>query len=162
MNRAMAFRSKLLAQNVAFDTVITADYGDKTHSFEVSCTLDTDGTLGFTVMAPETIAGITGTISANGGKLTFDGQALAFPMLAEGQVTPVSGPWVLMHTLRSGYLTSCGKEGDGLRLAIDDSYRDDALHLDIWLNGSDLPVRGEILWQGRRVVSMDVKNFRFV
>lgn len=162
MDRAMSFRSALLSKAVAFDTEITADYGDKTYAFGVSCEADVKGTLNFTVTAPETIAGITGTISSTGGKLTFDQQALAFPMLADGQVTPVSGPWILMNTLRSGYLTSCGKEGDGLRLSIDDSYRDDALHLDIWLDANDCPIRGEILWQGRRIVSMEVKNFRFV
>ena len=162
MQRAMTLRSVLLSKTVAFDTVITADYGDKTYTFGTSCQADTQGTLTFTVTAPETIAGITGTISKNGGKLTFDGQALAFPMLADGQVTPVSGPWILMNTLRSGYLTSCANEGEGLRLSIDDSYQDDALHLDIWLDADDNPVRGEILWQGRRIVSMEVKNFQFV
>ncbi len=162
MQRAMEFRSVLLSKSVAFDVVITADYGDKTYSFGASCQADSQGTLTFTVTAPETIAGITGTISKTGGKLTFDDKALAFPMLADGQVTPVSGPWILMNTLRSGYLTSCCKEGDGLRLSIDDSYQDDALHLDIWLNADNNPVRGEILWQGRRIVSMDVKNFHFL
>lgn len=158
----MSLRSVLLSKSVEFDTVITADYGDKTYTFEASCTADPQGGLTFTVTQPQTIAGITGSISKNGGKLTFGDQALAFPMLADGQVTPVSAPWILMNTLRSGYLTSCGKEGDGLRLAIDDSYEDDALHLDIWLDGNDLPIRGEILWQGRRILSMEVKNFRFV
>lgn len=38
-----------------------------------------------------------------------------------------------MKTLRSGYITSAGMDGGRLRLTIDDSYEDDALHLDIWL-----------------------------
>lgn len=162
MDRAMALRAKLLAQSAAFDAVITADYGDKTYSFGASCSVDTQGALTFTVAEPQTIAGITGSISATGGKLTFNDQALAFELLADGQVTPVSGPWILMNTLRSGYLTSCGLEDSRIRLAIDDSYEDDALHLDIWLDENDLPARGEILWQGRRILSIEVKNFKFV
>lgn len=162
MNRAMALRTKLLAQSTEFDAVITADYGDKTYTFAVICAVDTQGTLNFTVMEPESIAGITGTVSAKGGKLTFDDRALAFELLADGQVTPVSGPWILMNTLRSGYLTSSGMEGEKIRIAIDDSYRDDALHLDIWLDENDLPERGEILWQGRRILSIEVKNFKFL
>lgn len=162
MDRAMAMRVKLLAQSVAFDAAITADYGNMTYTFSASCTSDTQGTLTFSVTEPQTIAGITGTVSAAGGKLTFDDQALAFEMLADGQVTPVTGPWILMNTLRSGYLTSCGAEGEGIRLAIDDSYEDDALHLDIWLDENDLPVRGEILWQGRRILSIEVSNFKFL
>ncbi len=157
----MAFRTKLLAGSATFDAAITADYGDKTYTFSADCVVDAQGELTFSVTEPQSIAGITGTVSAKGGKLTFDGHALAFELLADGQVTPVTGPWILMNTLRSGYLTSCGAEGEKLRLAIDDSYKDDALHLDIWLDGNDLPERGEILWQGRRILSIAVSNFKF-
>ena len=162
MDRAMALRSKMLTQGVRFDADITADYGEKFYAFSVQCEADAQGNLSFTIAAPETIAGITGTVSAAGGKLTFDGKALSFPLLADDQITPVSGPWVLIKTLRSGYLTSCGTEGGMIRVAIDDSYADDALHLDIWLDEKDLPVRGEILWQGRRILTLVVKNFCFV
>lgn len=162
MDRALALRSKLQAQNTQFDAVITADYGDKTYTFSAQCQVDSGGDLTFTVSAPQTISGITGTMTASGGKLTFDGKALSFPLLADGQITPVSAPWVLMKTLRSGYLTSCGREGELIRVAIDDSYADDALHLDVWLDQNDLPMRGEILWKGRRILSIEVKNFCFV
>jgi hypothetical protein len=93
--------------------------------------------------------------------MLFD-KVIAFDLLADGQLSPVSAPWVFMKALRSGYLTSCGKEGEYLRLAVDDSYADDALHLDIWLGEGDLPVRAEILWQGSRVLSMEVGNFTFL
>ena len=162
LERAMALRAKMLAQKVQFDAEITADYGDKTYTFAANCETGSDGSLSFTVTAPQTIAGICGSISADSGKLIFDGKALSFPLLADGQITPVAAPWVLVKTLRNGYLTSCGIDGAYTRIAIDDSYADDALHLDIWLNGDDVPVRGEILWQGRRILSMEVKNFSFV
>ena len=45
------------------------------------------------------------------------------------------------------------------RLTMDDSYAEDALRMEIWLNGDDLPVRGEIYYGGRRILSLDVKNF---
>lgn len=162
MDRAMALRSALLAKGAEFDATVTADYGDKTYSFGMHCLLDEQGKLTFSVTAPETIAGITGTVSASGGRLTFDGNALAFSLLADGQVSPVSGPWLLMKTLRSGYLTSCGMENGCLRVAIDDSYEDDALHLDIWLDERDCPKRGEILWQGRRILTVEIENFAFL
>ncbi len=162
MDRAMAMRSKLLNRAVQFDTRITADYGDKTYTFSARCTADTGGNVTFSVTQPQTISGISGSVSAAGGKLTFDGKALSFPLLADDQITPVSAPFVLIKTLRSGYLTSCSAEGELLRLAIDDSYADDALHLDIWLDASDAPVRGDVLWKGRRILSMEVSNFCFV
>lgn len=162
MDRAMALRSALLAKGAEFDAAVTADYGDKTYSFGMHCRMEAQGKVIFSVTAPETIAGITGTVSASGGKLTFDGNALAFTLLADGQVSPVSGPWLLMKTLRSGYLTSCGVEDGCLRIAIDDSYEDDALHLDVWLDESDCPKRGEILWKGRRILTVEIENFVFL
>ena len=111
---------------------------------------------------PESIAGISGTVSKGSGKLTFDDQVLAFDILADNLISPVSGPWVLMETLRSGYLTSCSRDGDFLRVAIDDSYAENALHLEVWLDSNDIPQQCEIYWQGRRLLSMVVKNFTFL
>ncbi len=163
MQRAMSLRERLLKSNgCAFDAVITADYGEKIYTFSMHCRTDSNGELTFTVTDPQTINGITGTIGQEGGNLTFDNQVLAFEMLADGQITPVSAPWLLIHTLRGGYLASCGEDSEGLRIRIDDSYAEDALHLDIWLSSDDLPIRGEILWQGRRVVSVEVRNFSYV
>ncbi len=162
MDRAMALRSKILSSAVEFEMQITADFGKQTYTFTVECACDKQGNLKFSVKSPETIAGISGSLASSGGALTFDGQALSFPLLADGQVTPVSAPWILMRTLRSGYLTSCAGEGDALRISIDDSYENDALHLEIWLDEKDLPRQAEVYWQGRRVLSMTVTNFRFV
>ena len=43
---------------------------------------------------------------------------------------------------------------------MDDSYDDDALHLDIWLNSENVPVKAEILFRERKILSLDVQNFR--
>lgn len=162
MDRALNLRVKLQNTAFAFQTVITADYGDKTYSFSMDCTADKEGNVSFVVVEPSSLAGITGMIGQGSGKLTFDDQVLAFDILADELISPVSGPWVLVKTLRSGYLTSCGVEGELLRLAIDDSYEEAALHLDIWLDGADIPQRCEVLWQGRRLLSMEVKDFRYL
>ena len=159
LDRAMGLRAKMLAQAVAFDTKITADYGDLTYTFSMHCQADTQGNMTFQVTEPETIAGITGTVSKEGGKLTFDGQALAFDLMADGQISPVSAPWVLIQTLRGGYLTSCNMENDRLRVSIDDRYEDDALHLEVWLQSDDQPVCAEVYWQGRRLLTLEISNF---
>ncbi len=159
INRGMALRTKLLqAQSCAFDADITADYGDKLYTFSMYCQADAQGDVSFTVTAPETIAGITGIISEEGGRLTFDDVALQFDTMADDLVTPVIGPWILIKTLRSGYLTSACMEDELLRLTIDDSYEEDALQLDIWLDGQDMPQRAEILHAGQRIVTLNVKN----
>lgn len=162
MDRAMALRGKIQQKEVTFDAAITADYGDKVHTFAMECHGDTQGNLKFTVTQPESITGISGTVAKGSGKLTFDDKILAFDILADDLISPVSGPWVLLETLRSGYLTSCSQEGELLRVAIDDSYEENALHLEVWLDNEDNPQRCEIYWQGRRLLSMDVKNFTFL
>ena len=162
MERALNLRGKLQQSEVVFDVEIVADYGDKVYTFSTHCEADAAGNMTFTVTNPETIAGISGTLSKGNGKLTFDDKLLAFDVMADNLISPVSGPWVLLETLRSGYLTSCGQDTDGLRLSIDDSYAEKALHLDIWLDGQDVPKYCDVFWNGRRLLSMTVSSFTFL
>ncbi len=160
LDRAMALRQQLCAcEAVSFEAEVTADYADKLYTFGLSCTADGSGDMRFEVTSPESIAGITGTVSEAGGALTFDDRVLAFELLADGQLTPVSAPWLLLRALRSGYLHGCAAAQEGLHLTVNDSYQQDALQLEIWLDDDDLPTQAEILWQGRRIVSLFVKNF---
>lgn len=159
LERAMNLRAKLLASSVSFDAEITADYGEELHTFSLYCEGDKEGNLGFQVTAPETIADITGRIEAGEGKLTYRDTVLAFPLLAEDQLSPVSAPWIFYTTLRGGYLTAAGMEGDLLRVTIDDSYEEDALKVDIWLDSQDNPIRAEILYDGRRILTLSIENF---
>ena len=161
IERGMALRSRLLqAESCSFDAAITADYGDHVYQFEIYCEGNSSGDLTFTVKSPESISGITGRMDAEGGKLTFDSTVLHFDPVADDQLSPVAAPWVFLNTLRSGYLTSAGMEEEFLRLTIDDTYEDDALQLDIWLGKEDIPIRCEILHDGRRILSLDVANFQ--
>lgn len=159
LERGLALRTNLLkASGFSFDAEITADYGDKLHQFSMNCQSDREGNVTFQVTAPETITGITGSITEEGGTLTFDDTALHFDLLTDEQLSPVSAPWILVKTLRSGYLRTVGREEEELRLTIDDSYDDDALMVDVWLDGKDLPKRAEIVYDGRRILTLLVKN----
>lgn len=160
IDRVMALRNRLLQNGCSFRSQITADYGDKLYTFTLECAGDAKGNLTFEVAEPDTIAGISGNITGEEGFLTFDAVALQFDLLADGQVTPVSAPWLVLKTLRSGYLTSAGMDGALLRVTIDDSYAEDALQLDIWLNGEDLPVQADILYDGSRILSLEMENFQ--
>ena len=138
---------------------MTADYGDKLYTFGMFCEGDSKGNLGFRVTQPDTIAGIEGSMSGKAGKLTFADTALAFPLLADEQVSPVSAPYLLLKTLLGGYVRSAGEDADLVRVTVDDSYEEGALQLDIWLNTENLPVRAEILYEGRRILTMNIKDF---
>lgn len=159
IEKGMELRTKLLqASSVEFDVDITADYVEMIHTFSMTCKGDSKGDVTFVVSAPESISGITGKLSGEGGLLTFDDVALHIELLADDQLTPISAPWIMLKTLRSGYLTSAGMEEDLLRLTINDDYEDDALQLDIWLDQQNLPNQAEILYDGYRILSLHVKN----
>lgn len=161
--RAMYLRDNMLKSNgCTFCASVTADYGDRLYTFSLACKLDSNNVFTFKVIEPETIAGITGVVSEEKGKLVFDEQALLFDTIAQGEITPVSAPWAFIEALRGGYISGCGNYDNGLYIQIDDSYAEDALHMDVWTNEHDIPIRAEILWQGRRVLSMDVENFVFL
>lgn len=116
----------------------------------------------FSVLEPETIAGITGEVGSGGGELTFQDTALYFEPMTDDQISPIAAPWILMKTLRGGNLTSACVEDGLVRLSMDDSFQDDALHVDIWMDAENLPLRGEIVYDGRRILSMEIANFRIV
>ena len=163
IERGMTLRTRLLqASSCSFRAEITADYGDLLYTFEMDCEGDADGEINFTVTKPETIAGISGKITEENGALTFDRQALFFSLLTDDQLSPVSAPWIVLKTLRGGYLTSACVEDGQLRLTVDDSYEEDALQLDIWLDEQDLPKRVEILYDGRQILSVNVMDFRIM
>lgn len=160
LEQGMALRSKVLqAEKCTFSAKITGDYGDKVCVFAMDCVAEETGDVTFTVTAPETISGITGTLTGNGGSLTFEDTALHFGLLAEGLASPISAPWVLMQALRSGPIIAAGTEDDRLRLTLTDSYRDTALQLDVWCNGDALPVAVEIAQDDRTILSLVVDNF---
>lgn len=160
---ALAMRQRLLTANgCSFTAAVTADYGDKIYSFTMQCEADKTGNMTFTVTGPEAISGISGKVTDAGGQLTFDDKALAFAPIADGQVTPVTAPWLFLKTLRSGYITACGRDGEQIYMQIDDSYAEQALHLDIWTDKSFQPVRGEVLWMGKRILTISVEDFKIL
>lgn len=163
LNRALKLRESMLqAEKCTFSATITADYGEKVYDFKLDCSVDSQGNVNFVVTEPQTISGISGCLTEDKGELTFDDQVLLFETLADGQISPVSAPWLLIHTLRSGYIRGCENSSDGIHVQIDDSYKEDALLVDVWTDKFDMPIRGEIYWQGKRVVTIDVENFTIV
>lgn len=163
MEVGLQLRSKLLqASGCSFQARVTADYGEKMHSFTLDCNANSQGEIAFTVIEPDTISGITGTLSGEGGSLTFDDTALYFELLAEDQLSPISAPWILLKTLQSGCITSSCREDERVRLSIDDSYDEDALRLDIWLDSNNQPQQADIIYDGRRILSVSVDHFEIL
>ena len=163
MNRMLHLRKTLLSMECCnFETQICADFGEMTYTFLTECTAERNGTVHFVVKEPKSIQDISGTISSNGGKTTYLDTALAFPLLADGEVSPAAAPYLLIRSLMGGYLSGTVQEDKFLHATIHDSYEEEALTLEIWLNEEDVPCKAEIVWQGRRVLSLDVLSFHIM
>ena len=163
MDRAMQIRTKMnQAAGCSFETIITADYGDKTYQFILGCVSDQAGDISFEVLSPGNIAGITGKIDREGGKLIFDDVVLAIPLLVDEMISPVGAPWILLQALNGGYIRSHCVEEELLRITVDDSYQEDALMLDVWFDETDAPVRADIYEASRRILTLEIKKFQLL
>lgn len=158
MEEALALRSRCLAAGVSFHAEVSADYIDRLEVFGLSCRQGTDTVMSFTVTEPEDISGISGTVTGTEGTVRFDDTVLAFPLMADGRLSPLSAPWVMVKAIREGAIVSLVREGELLHLTIDDSYADDALTVDLWIEDGEVD-QAEIAWNGRRQVTMDVDDF---
>lgn len=159
MEAALELRSRCLAsQGISFRAHIRADYITQIEEFALDCTLDGGDTMSFRVVEPENIADIRGTVTGAEGTVGFDDTVLAFPLMAQGRLSPLSGPWVVLKAIRSGNILAAGREGELLRLTIDDSYQDNALTVDLWLEEGQ-PCQAEIAWEGLRCLSMTFDDF---
>ena len=161
LDGGMQLRSRLLqASTCSFTAEITAEDFERIYSFTVECTADKTGNVFFTVLEPDSISGISGKLTGQEGQIIFDkDMILQFPLLAEEQISPVSAPWIVLNALRSGFLASACAEDEEVRLSIDDTYNDNDLRLDVWLDQENTPAHVDILQDGRSILTMNVTKF---
>lgn len=163
LNQVMKMRETLNhSKGCQFTVDITADYGNTVYGFSMDCKWENTGILTFTVTNPDSISGISGTISQDSSNLTFDGKALAFQPIADGYITPVTAPWLFVKTLAGGYIASVSKDDSLLHILAQDSYANESMEMDIWLSDKNIPVGAEMVWKGKRILTLNVKNFTYL
>lgn len=155
----MQLRENILCGNYSFCVNISADYGEQLYTFGMKCKSADHGALVFEIMSPESISGITGTMDDNTSNITFDGHILAFEPLTDKQIAPISAPWILINSLKSGYIQGYSGKAQP-QVILDDSYEDESLQLQVWLNDENKPVYAEIYWDERRVITMEITEFQ--
>ncbi len=161
-NDMLKLREVISGKEYAFLAIIHADFGDNTYDFKLDCQFDTAGSMTFSIVSPDTISGITGKIHSSGGELTFDDKAVAFHLLADGNISPVCAPWLAMRGVRSGFISSWGSEQDGKVFTIDDTFEDLNVSFRV-LVARDLQIKSvEIYWEDRCILSIAVENFRYL
>ena len=157
----MRLRELMLnSSRCSFVADVVADYGEYTYHFKLDCICDATGNLAFSVLEPDTITGLKGTVGIGGGNLVFEDQVLAFPPLTENELSPISAPMLMMQALRSGYIRAAGINGEVLHVIIDDSYEGEALQANIYFDKERKPVSCELIWNGSRILSLSVENFQ--
>ena len=160
MDQALDFRNKILnSGSCSFTAEVQATIDEDIYVFQMECIAEHTGILKFTVTEPETIAGVGGEISTSGASLNFDDVVLSVPMVADGRLNPLSSPWVLINSLRSGYLSGIGGYENGFLLSIDDSYKEDALRLNVYTTNDFTPQRTEIYHNGICIIAMQIDDF---
>ncbi len=158
----LQLRQRLSVESCGFVSHIWADFGDSCFDFSLNCRFDTQGNMTFEVLQPERISGITGKIASGEGNLTFDDKVLGFSLLADGELSPVSGPWILMKALRSGYLSAWREEGQGILVSIDDNYGSADMELKVLFSKDMTPISAEILFDGRCIMTLRVENYCYL
>ena len=161
VDNAMGLRSRLSnAQSCSFNARVTADYGDCVYTFRIQCEHQNDGGMQWEILEPDSIQGIAGMVTEKDGKFVFDdGNAVIFPLLADGYITPAAVPWILTRTILGGYIQKAGPDNEYIRTQIDDSFKGRQFTLDLWTDSSGDPVRGDILWEGQRIMSIEITDF---
>ena len=160
LNNVISLRNRVNnSQDCSFVSDVTLDYGDTFYSFCVGCHIDAENNMSFVINEPASIAGICGQISGGTGKLSFDEHLLAFEMLADGNITPIAAPWFFICALKSGYINACGSYDSGYLVRIDDSFNGTDYSLEIVFTEDNAPSIVDILWNGKRIVSMKIRDF---
>ena len=160
---AMDLRNSLLkSKGCSFRALIYADYSDAIYEFTLDCEMDSSGSLRFSVASPDSISGICGIMDQTRSAIVFDDTVLAFPPLADGLITPVAAPWVVMKAMRGGYIHSCGTWEKGYQIQFDDTYEQAQAQVDVYTDADYIPVSAEILWRGSRILSLSIENFTFL
>lgn len=158
---AIGFRAALLqAGGCSFHAKIEADFGDTVEHFAVDCDYDADGTAKLTLTEPETLAGITASVTERGGRITYDGMSVDFGLLANGNVSPAAAPALTALCWYGEYISAAGWEEDLYRVTYEKDFDEKRLHIDTYFK-NDLPILAEVCYNHQRVLKLEISDFSY-
>ena len=160
LDRIVSLRNEINnASAYSFNANITLDYGDSSFNFSTKCKVDSNKNMELIITEPQSISGISAQISGESGKLVYDDVILAIELIADGEITPISSPWLFTHALSGGYISTCSSDSNGCIVSFDDSYNAVQFTVNVKFDEHGLPTFAEIIWDGKRIVSMTVSDF---
>ena len=111
--RLLEIRTRALAAACAMEASVTADYGDRVYEFVLRLEESAPGEGVVSVLAPETLAGVTVSYTAGNGTLRYDDLTLDTGALTKTGLSPMEALPALLTSWRSGAVTSVGREKIG-------------------------------------------------
>jgi len=160
-DRALALRGQYLSAGGCTARMrVTADYGQRVYTYVVDAQVRGGETV-LTVRQPEEIAGITAHLQQGESFLSYDGVMLETGPLAEDGLTPLSALAALLEAVRSGFIDSCGTQGEELYILCRDPADPpgDGRETGLWFGMDGCLLRGEVSVDGRRVVQCEFEEF---
>ncbi|MBQ3135714.1 MAG: hypothetical protein IJB75_07895 [Oscillospiraceae bacterium] len=161
MDRALAVRGTYLSANGCTARMrVTADYGQRVYTYVVDARAAGGETV-LTVQEPTEIAGVTARLRDGESFLEYDGAVLETGPLAEDGLTPMSAVAALLQAARSGFIDSCGTEGETLYILCRDPADPpgDGRQIALWFGADNGLLRGEVAVDGRQVIHCEFERF---
>ena len=155
---AMDFRTALLAHGgCGFELEAQAETEAGVWELRLDCALDPAGNGTVTVLAPDSIAGITARTTDGGPSLRYEDLALGLGLLPGTELAPAAAPGRLVRAWGQDWIASAGREEGALLFCCQDG----DLEVRTWLGADGLPLRAELLQQGRSCFSGTINNFQW-
>lgn len=162
LSEAIEFRADLVqAKGCSFIAELTADYGDTVQQFTLSCTTDAQGTTLLTVLEPQSLEGISATVTDEGGTIQYDGLGMEFGLLANGNVIPAAGPCMVVSCWTKEYIASAGQEDTYYRASYQKNFEEKMLTVDTYFENG-IPICAEVCYNNSRVLKMMISEFAFL
>lgn len=158
---ALEFRTALIqAKGCSFVAEVTADFGKTVQIFTMDCESDAQDAFYLTVLEPETLKGITATVKESGGQITYDGLAMDFGLLANGNVIPAAAPAIVAACWTDEYISAAGEQGEEYRVTYEKNFDENRLIVDTWFK-KGVPICAEICYNNQRIIKITIRDFSF-
>ncbi len=143
---------------------LMSDLGDSVLEYQMDYVYDREGNDQFTITAPESLAGIGGTIAGTDSAqftLQYDGLSLDDAMPQRTGLTPADGLFCLLNDLRTAQPVQIWSESasgtDFLVLRYEGEDEDGTVEKQVWLTEQGMqPAYAELYADGSRVLTIRV------
>lgn len=155
---AVSFRTaRNGSESCTFRMNLTADYGEYIREYTLSCICSEDAA-DFTLIAPETAAGITATVSGTGAQVSYEDTILAVENFESRRISPMAAPYLLDQAWKKGYISSTGMDGQQEMVQYLLGYGMQQLTITAWFDG-ETPVRAEISDGTNTLIACEITEF---